>query len=435
MAALRLRADLVGRAPIAYAGLLLFCGLVYSNPGNLLFANEAEGAGIAKGAAALGLGALGFSTLLYDRPLRIGGAVGGCLLAFFAWVGLSASWSLWPALTLETLLDGVKYLAIFFLVANVVDTEARAATLVHALAWCSVIPAVGEISSWSRGEHLVEGDRAAWIGIFANPNDLAYHLVVGVALALGARELTARRWLRIAYLGGVGIMGTGILLTQSRGGLIAAAAVLGLWGVRGLQRGRTLIAVLAIAALAIHFAPRATVQRAETIRAYQDDASAQGRIDAWRTGWNVMKALPLTGVGAGAFALAWPEYAPGDAGAPRSAHNTFVQVVAETGLPSLLAFGGALLAAALGLSRPAKPLGRVVALAGDAAAKVWRRQTVLARSVQVGLGGFAVCSLTGGHAYSWPLYLLLGLAAALIRLFDEQHGHEEHLDARYAEAA
>ena len=32
------------------------------------------------------------------------------------------------------------------------------------------------------------------------------------------------------------------------------------------------------------------------------------------------------------------------------------------------------------------------------------------------LGGFTMCSLTGGLAYTWPLYLLLGLATALIHI-------------------
>ena len=399
MATVRLIAPAQGRARAAFVGLVFFCVVVYANPGNLLFASEAEGAGLAKVAAALALGALGLSVLLEDRRLHLGGAVGGLTTGFFAWVGLSAAWSSWPSLTLDTFIDGTKYLAIFYLVANLVDGRRRAVTLVHALAWCSVLPALGAIHSWSRGEHLVEGDRAAWIGIFANPNDLAYHLVVGVALALGARELSARAWLRWSYLGAIAVMAAAILLTQSRGGLLAAGAVLALWGVRGLRHGPTLVAVAAIAGLAIYFAPRAAVERAETISSYEEDASAQGRIDAWRTGWNVMKARPLTGVGAGVFALAWSEYAPGDAGPARSAHNTFVQVVAETGFPAFGLFVGALAAAMLGIRRPAGG-----------------RDEVLARTVQAGLGGFAVCSLTGGHAYSWPLYLLLGLAAALARL-------------------
>ena len=39
-----------------------------------------------------------------------------------------------------------------------------------------------------------------------------------------------------------------------------------------------------------------------------------------------------------------------------------------------------------------------------------------ARGVQCGLAGFAVCSLSGGLAFTWPIHLLLGLALATRRL-------------------
>ena len=115
------------------------------------------------------------------------------LLALFALVGLSSAWSYWPKFTFDTFTDGLKYLAVFFLIANVVDTESRLATLIRVLALASCIPAFGAIWSHAHGEHLVEGDRAGWIGIFGNPNDLAYHLVVGVAMLLAAANAAHTR--------------------------------------------------------------------------------------------------------------------------------------------------------------------------------------------------------------------------------------------------
>lgn len=393
------------KAQTAYVALLIYVVLVYLNPGTLFF--EGSDVGIAKIAAGIALGGIGLAWLLFDRPLTVGGATGLLLAGHFAIVGASAAWSLWPSMTIETFLDGLKYLAIFVVIVNVVDSPKRATLLLHVLALATLIPAIGTINSWAHGEHLVEDGRATWIGIFGNPNDLAYHLDVGMALALGGRELSSRRWLRLAYLGALAVMASALLLTQSRGGLIAAGAVFGLWGIRGLKRGRTLVGVAAMIALAIWIGPDATWQRAETTMSYKEDASAQGRIDAWRTGVNVLLGRPFTGVGAGAFPLAWPEFAPGDAGAPRTAHNTFVQVSAETGLPSFALFCGAIAVVVIGLGRAG----------GERIDREEReRFSTVARSVQVGLGGFIVCSLTGGLAYSWPLYFLLGLGASLITM-------------------
>jgi O-antigen ligase len=390
-----------GRARVAFAGLLLYVVLVYSVPGSLFF--DGDDVGIAKAAAGLSLGALGLSWLLHDRRLRSGGATALLLALYFAVVGGSAAWSLWPSMTFDVFLDGLKFVAIFFLIVNVVTDCGRAALLVHVIALATVIPAVGTINSWAHGEHLVEETRAAWVGIFGNPNDLAYHLDIGLALGLGARELARSRLLRLAYLAAYAAIATALLLTESRGGLISAGVVLALWAARGLRRGRALIGVILIVSFAAWLGPENTWNRAGTTLDYAQDASAQGRIDAWRTGLNVFKGRPLTGVGAGAFPLSWAEFAPGDAGPARTAHNTLVQVVAETGLPSFLLFGGALLCAALGATAAGRGAG-----GADG-----ERRLILAQTVQVGLGGFVCCGVTGGLAYSWPLYLLLGLGAAL----------------------
>ena len=109
----------------------------------------------------------------------------------------------------------------------------------------------------------------------------------------------------------------------------------------------------------------------------------------------------MTGVGAGAFMIAWPEFAPGDAGEVRTQHNTFIQLLSELGIPALLLFIGALAAGVLGMRR---------------AARVESPLTPFVRGVEGGLAGFVVCSIFGGIAFTWPVYLLLGLAFAAGRI-------------------
>jgi probable O-glycosylation ligase (exosortase A-associated) len=359
-----------------------------------------EGIAFAKVAAAIALVALFGSWLLHNRPLRLGGTAGVCLCALFAWIGLSAVWSFYPAMTRSTFSDGLKYLAMFLVVTNVIDSEARFIRLTAHLAWVTAIPALGCINAYLHGEHLVEGDRAAWIGIFANPNDLAYHLVVGIALTLAAREAEKRRLARASYLGLLALFAVTVLLTKSRGGMLAASAVLLLWGLRSMRRARTLVGVALTIACVLSLGPRGAFRaRNESSIAFGEDVSAKGRLDAWRTGMNIAGERPLTGVGAGAFQVAWPTFAPGDAGPARTEHNTFVQLIAELGAPGLALFLVALGSAILGVTRGGPP-----------------SLDAHLRGVQLGLAGFAVCSVTGGLALSWPLYLLLGMAVAAERL-------------------
>jgi O-antigen ligase len=389
-----------GSASVAFFALCCFIAIVYANPGNWF--DGWDEVPFAKIVAGLSLLALGGSWLLYNRRISVGGLQGWALLALFALVGLSASWSYWPKFTVDTFLDGLKYLAIFILIVNTVDSRERLHTTVRVIALASVIPAVGAIWSHAHGEHLVEGDRAGWIGIFGNPNDLAYHLVVGVALILaaatGAKTLTRRLfWLSLLLP-----LCYAVLLTQSRGGMFATCIVVVLWLLRSVRRA-PLVLGIAITVGCVVFVSPSNPWRARnaSATAYGVDESAKGRLDAWRTGMNIARERPLTGVGAGAFMIAWPEYAPGDAGMVRSEHNTFVQLVAELGFPALLLFGLALAAGVLGVSR---------------AGRSDERLAPVARGVQCGLAGFAVCSIWGGIAWSWPLYLLLGLSFATRRL-------------------
>jgi O-antigen ligase len=370
----------------AFRGLIAFILVVYASPAQLFGAGDL---GVAKVAAAASLTALAGSALLYQRRLRVGGLLGALVLLLFAWLGLSSAWSLDPGRTRAVFGEALKYLSIFLLVVNVVDSPGRLRKVASFVAWATAVPALGALVSYARGEHLVDGNRAAWIGIFANPNDLAYHLAVGAALALAAREAAPRRATRVAYLALVLLLGGTLVLTGSRGGLLALSAVVALSLLRG-RRARALVGAALTIVCLLQLDPGGVFRaRTERSTAFGEDVSARGRLDAWRTGMRIFAARPLTGVGAGAFVEAWPRYAPGDAGPPLTEHNTFVQLLAELGLPALLLFGGAL-AVAL------RPPRRAPADAG----------------VRPALIAFGVCSLTTGLALSWPLYLLLGMAAA-----------------------
>jgi probable O-glycosylation ligase (exosortase A-associated) len=386
----------------AFSALLILFFLIYANPGHLLF-DQSGDLGIAKAGAAFAMAALGCSWLLYGRKLRLGGWIGVTLFALFGWMAASVGWSIEPDVTRQALGEILKFFVIFFLVCNVVDELPRARTALAAFALASVIPALGALWSYAHGEHLVEGTRASWIGTFGDPNDLAYYLAAGVAAALGARELERSRARRVAWTAAIGLMLVAILFTQSRGGLITIGVVLALYTLRTVKRARTAIPMIAVVVLAAFLAPRATWSRAGTTLAYQEDASARGRIDAWNTGQNVFADRPFVGVGLGAFQFSWAEYAPGDAGPARAPHNTFVQVLAETGLVGVSLFFGALVIGLTCALRAARsPL-----------------TATLGWSTFAGLCAFAVASLTLGELYSWPVYILLGLSASLARLVRE----------------
>jgi O-antigen ligase len=270
-----------------------------------------------------------------------------------------------------------------------------------ALALGGLFPAFGALHHRRIGE-LVDGQRAGWIGIFENPNDLAYGLVVlfPIALALALDSRGARRLLLLATLG---VYVAAVLATFSRGGLLGLTAVLVL-AVARWTRSWFRLPVLLLLAAGLLFALPGAWQRAEGYGDLREDRSVHQRVDSLRAGLAMAGDRPLLGVGLGCSLLGWEHWAPADriARKPLHTHNTFVQVLAETGLIGAAVF---------------------LALLGAALVKSWRtarawrraddpRRARLVSAAEISLWGFLVCSLAGGYLLSWQPYLILGLISA-----------------------
>src|SRR5439155_21008937 len=98
---------------VAFASLMAFVFLVYSNPSWLFF--DGADAGIAKVCAGFAVAALGCSWLLYERRLTLGGAVGACVGGFLIWTCGSVGWSIEAGATQGAAAGAGKYFVIFFL--------------------------------------------------------------------------------------------------------------------------------------------------------------------------------------------------------------------------------------------------------------------------------------------------------------------------------
>lgn len=207
---------------------------------------------------------------------------------------------------------------------------------------------------------IAPGTRLAITSLAGNPGDLGAYLVLPVLLAqlgLLRRLRSGETWSRPAVWStavALVICLYALLLTQT---LAAVAAVtagsLVIWGTL-MPRRRSLIALGAGAALAILLVAAVAPLRQRVVEKARQAAEGDwndvltGRLDGWRTAVWMLKEHPLTGVGQGAYR---PEFVPAklalmDRGVPfyrdltvgfGNAHNEFLEVGAEWGLPGLLA--------------------------------------------------------------------------------------------------
>ncbi|WP_248345370.1 O-antigen ligase family protein [Anaeromyxobacter paludicola] len=386
---------------LAQAGALLFVAQLYASPAYWFPTVEVLRLGLA--ATLLGGGAVLARRLVSGERLRLGGPAALLLFGYAAIAWLSVLWSIDPAASRAAGLEIAKLLVVYVAVLNALDTPARIRTFLAVGAVASLAPAVGGVRTWLAGDHLVEGTRTHWAGIYADPNRLAMGLVVALPFAIAAFGATRRRWLRALLGAAVAAQLAAIVLTGSRSGIVAAALALGLTLLRGrlssVLKGMVVTAGLVAAVLA--FAPRTFWERSSTFSDLSADASVEGRENAWKVLGSIVDQRPLNGVGAGGFIHAWDRYAPLSAGGHHLvAHNIFMEILGELGVFALLAFFG---------------------WVGVVLWRTWRAgaDPVLgreARAVFAALAGYLLCELVNGYSYSYSLYFLFAVGLATSRL-------------------
>jgi O-antigen ligase/Tfp pilus assembly protein PilF len=176
---------------------------------------------------------------------------------------------------------------------------------------------------------------AAMLNLVALPT--AGYLLIH--LSSGARS----RYLSVALAAAFFLLVYGTMLTRSRGALLTLLLGLGLL-VGGTYRRvpvRAIATVLAAAALA-YAGAELTLQGDLTARigTLADPASAGAeRWLIWRQSWELLWQSPWWGAGVGLYPLVWAPYRhPDDGSAGYFAHNDYLQLWIEAGLPGLLLF-------------------------------------------------------------------------------------------------
>lgn len=377
--------------PASYLLLLAFLFLLYANTPFLLPA--AEILRPAKLVAGLALLALIGETMFGKRELRFSWPEGGLMLAFLAAAGLSCLTALWPGYAAQGVGDLAKMILTFFFLLNCANSEFRLRGVMWIMVIGGLFPALGTLKNYLTG-NLYEG-RAAWIGIFANPNEVAYALVILVPLAVYLA--TPRGWfVRLLVAAISAVFAAAIFVTFSRGGLIALVAVIALIGWRKKNKwvlGLTIVLLVGGLLFASRF-----WSRSEDFSQLNGDATVQSRLATTEAGFNMFLDHPLLGVGFGCSVIAWPLYAPQGL-YTRGAlvtHNTFIQALSETGILGFVPFVAVI---GVGLYQMRKlALGR--------------SHTHLGAGIEVALWGLVFCGMSGGYVLTWFPYLLLGLAAA-----------------------
>lgn len=150
----------------------------------------------------------------------------------------------------------------------------------------------------SGGQNRVYGPAGSFI---ADNNDIALALNMALPLLLGLANGEQNRWLRRLLRVCLTMSVVAIVFTYSRGGFLALVLVGFMMLIKAKYKALAFVGLFfGVLALAV-IVPSKWTDRMHTIQQGSEDASANGRINAWKTGVNIALARPLIGGGFGTF--------------------------------------------------------------------------------------------------------------------------------------
>jgi O-antigen ligase len=328
---------------------------------------------------------------------------GYLLLAFLAAALISSFTAMYARLAFDTTADLAKVILIYILIENTVTSESKLRKIFLTLAVAGLFPAIGTILHYHRGIFL-EGTRASWVGFFKNPNEDAYALTMLVPI-VAAVSFKSRVPVRLALWTVIGIYLVAIFLTFSRGGLLGLVVVLGLIVWR--QNSFALKAVMLAALIGGIVFSTGFWNRHQDFNNISKDTTFNQRIATIAAGGLMFIDNPLLGVGPMCSVVAYPLYVPESlkCGCETNLviHNTPVEALSELGALGFIPFAAFFTFAFVHLRRIRNgPVG------------------AYASALEIALWGFVVCGLSGGFAYSWWPYIVVGLGMAAKRLSDSK---------------
>jgi putative inorganic carbon (HCO3(-)) transporter len=397
-----------------WVGVLLWTWISLMNPHRLAFgfAHDAPFAMIAAGAT--------FVAVLFNlKKLKLPITPPVVLLIMLSlWMCLTTLMAFHPGAS-QTQLSKVLKIQLMTIVAMAALRERKHIEL---FVWVNVLSLAffgvkgGVFTLLGGGEQRVWGPPG---GFIQGNNELALALIMVIPLMNYLRVTATHRVMRWALLGAMLLTVVSVLGTQSRGALLAIAAmVLVLW-TRSSHKLVSGLCIVLVAAASWTFMPDTWKTRMQTIQTYEQDGSAMGRIHAWTFTTRIAQSR-ITGGGFDIYSEdLYARYAP-EAKTVLVAHSIYFSMLGEHGFPGLALFLMVWLAAWWQAAR----LRRQTRARADL---LWIYH--LAGMCQVSMAGYAVGGAFLSLAYFDLPYNILAILVTVSAWLRDERWHAESAGA------
>lgn len=355
------------------------------------------------------LGAFSFAYALFYAattgriPSFLGSWTTRCFL-LFALLGMASYGLMGLPQPFETspLMSLVSFVVLMFVTLILVDSPGRLRTVLLVAVGSVTYASLHVIREWQKYGGMSFGYRPGWVT--GDPNYFSVSALLCLPVAFYLLRTAPQRWERYLCVSSVATTLVALTLAASRGALlgVAAGALLVVW--RSAHRTRTLFGVACILAPLMVLTPASPLDRLLN-PTVPDQESWDIRKALWDAGLVMISNHPLTGIGTGnfkslvtLFSAEVPDFV---------AHNSYVEIAAEMGVPGLFLFVATLVSAFVSLQPLARDTSSRKALIPETA-----------RGLQTGLLASAVALFFVSAQYQKLLWLLVFLSVSLRQLFD-----------------
>ena len=273
--------------------------------------------------------------------------LGFSLIACFTVVLVGGPDVFWPAFVEWKRWGTIMLVYLFAL--RFIRTRKQLRAVLYCMSFVIIYAAINLLrENFSNGmsSHYRDGLRFGGIFDWGGENDLAAFFSEFIFIPLALVFTGAGKLVRVLLLCGAALVAVACLFTYSRASYIALAAGLAVYLFR--KGGRGIIIFLILLAIAFPLLPASVVERwnmTHDEKTGKLEQSAALRVAAWNEGMRLIKEYPFLGIGYDRFVhtVRLPEFHD----IPLEAHNSYLKIATEQGVPAMLAFVAMILASLL----------------------------------------------------------------------------------------
>ena len=255
------------------------------------------------------------------------------LLIFVIWMFVTTIFSVFPEFAWLQMEKVAKIQLMIFVTLILMQSKERINLLVWVMTLSLAFYGIkgGIFTIVHGGVYHVRGPAQSFIG---GDNEMGLALIMTIPLLRYLQMNAANVWVRHGMTAAMLLTAIAAIGSQSRGALVGIVAMgVFLW-LKSRNKFFTSMIAAAGAAMVISTMPQQWVERMQSMKNYEQDASALGRINAWSMAYNMAKHRPLGGGFESFKRPMFAQYAP-QYGGSHDAHSIYFEVLGEHGFVGL----------------------------------------------------------------------------------------------------